>query len=1217
MTRLRFGFALGLVAFSLALLPGTATAALRVTEIVAVNTSGLSDEDGTFQDWVELHNDGAEAANLDGFYLTDSASSLKKWKLPAVTLPAGGYLVVFASDKNRANPLSVLHTNFKLSSDGEYLALVAPDGTTVVHDYAPAFLPVAPNSSFGLASDLSTRRCFAVPTPGAANDDASSCGRVALPSFSSERGFYDAPFALTLHSSTPGATIVYTTDGSAPSETHGETYTGPIPISGTTMLRASAFAAGLQASASVTHSYLFLDDVLAQPKNAGPDTWATDYEMDPDVVADPFYGALIRSSLLALPTLSIVMDENDLFGDTDGIYNHPNKRGDEWERPASSELLRHDGVDGFQANCGVRIQGDVSRLMNKKKSFRLHFKTAYGPAQLDYPFFRGSPVDSFKRIRLRAGHQESWSYGSRSATYVRDQWARDTQLAMGRLSSRGNFVHLYLNGLYWGVYNAVERPDKDFAAAHLGGNTADWDVLKHGPEIVDGDDLAWKEAHALARQGLSSPEAYAAIQQLVDVPNLIDYFLTNLYAGTTDWDANNYYVVRRRSPGSGFQFLSWDTETSLKSINDNRVNIAIANKPSGLYSALRANSEFRVLFGDHVQKHLFAGGALTPEAAWERFRARTEEIRGALVAESARWGDTMVTTPILRDRDWLVEVERLRLQYFPRRGANFLESLRAVGLFPTTVAPTFSRHGGLVPAGFELAMTAPDGEILYTLDGSDPRLPGGGVAPGALPYSAPLVLNGTTRVKARTKKGADWSAASDAVFTPDRGLRLTELHYHPADPPPGDPRSADDFEFVELKNTGSESIELLGTRLASGITFTFGTRSLAPGEHVLVVRNPTAFQARYGAGLPVAGSYGGSLRNSGERLRLEDADGGVLHDFVYDDRWHPSTDGHGPSLVVRDELADPSAWAGSAGWRPSATSGGSPGASDLPVCSDSVDNDLDGLVDLDDPGCADASSSTEEPQCQDSSDNDGDGFADEDDPDCPDPSRDDETIDLVDSFACYSTIVATSPLSRTVTLTDEVVGPRSTTLGKARALCVPSSVAGSAVEDSATQLQLYEARDASGLAVPSAAKLQYTALGPIVLDRSTPDRLLVPTTMDSEGPATAPEDGAHRLDRYRCYRASTSKGSPRFLPRGTLVTMSNAHEQDRAYEVRHLARLCLPTAIDDGSVREDRGGFLCYGVRLARGQARVPLPAGVFVADEFWSTRLDFRSVSEICIPLR
>ncbi|HEX2973984.1 MAG TPA: lamin tail domain-containing protein, partial [Tepidisphaeraceae bacterium] len=131
-----------------------------ISEFMALNTKGLMDQDGDYSDWIEIHNPGDTAINLDGWYLTDTVDTLAKWRLPAVTLDANGYLVVFASGKDRAVVGQELHTDFKLSGDGEYLGLVKPDGTTVVSSFDPAFLPQENNISYGISQGSATEVTF-------------------------------------------------------------------------------------------------------------------------------------------------------------------------------------------------------------------------------------------------------------------------------------------------------------------------------------------------------------------------------------------------------------------------------------------------------------------------------------------------------------------------------------------------------------------------------------------------------------------------------------------------------------------------------------------------------------------------------------------------------------------------------------------------------------------------------------------------------------------------------------------------------------------------------------------------------------------------------------------------------------------------------------------------------------------------------------------------
>ena len=196
-------------------------------------------------------------------------------------------------------------------------------------------------------------------------------------------------------------------------------------------------------------------------------------------------------------------------------------------------------------------------------------------------------------------------------------------------------------------------------------------------------------------------------------------------------------------------------------------------------------------------------------------------------------------------------------------------------------------------------------------------------------YTEPIVLDSSTRVKARALIGTAWSALNDATFAVGpvaESLRISELMYHPADT-----GSADDpnTEFVELVNVGTETVDLNLVAFTDGIEFVFPSVELAPGDYALVVRDVAAFEAKYGAALPVVGQYTGSLDNGGEHLTLQDAAGTMIHDFTFQDDWHSVTDGDGFSLTVVDPTNTAAEdWNEQATWCPSFDVGGSPGTGD-------------------------------------------------------------------------------------------------------------------------------------------------------------------------------------------------------------------------------------------------------------------------------------------------
>jgi hypothetical protein len=132
-----------------------------ISEFCASNQNGLEDEDDDRPDWIEIHNPDLLPLDLTNWYLTDSASTKTKWRFPAVTIPADGYVVVFASGKDRRVAGQPLHTNFSLSADGEYLGLVRPNGNTVVSQFNPSYPAQFSDLSYGQPSSVVSTTFFA------------------------------------------------------------------------------------------------------------------------------------------------------------------------------------------------------------------------------------------------------------------------------------------------------------------------------------------------------------------------------------------------------------------------------------------------------------------------------------------------------------------------------------------------------------------------------------------------------------------------------------------------------------------------------------------------------------------------------------------------------------------------------------------------------------------------------------------------------------------------------------------------------------------------------------------------------------------------------------------------------------------------------------------------------------------------------------------------
>ena len=741
--------------------PGTAFSDLISTDVETAmygrNTSmylriPFSVEAAQPLDWLALHvryNDGF-VAFLNGVEIAHSHAP------DILTYDS-------AATADRPHDLALVSERFDLS---DYAYLIQPGANVLA---IQALNDEADSPDFLIQAQLENTQViigdngyFESPTPGNVNGQI-SLGLVSDPLVDRERGFYDTPFEVTMACLTDGATLLYTLDGSAPTMATGNEYVGPIFIDRTTTLRAAAFRDEWRPSQVVTHTYLFLEDIAVQDQAAAlaaglPTSWngqAADYGLDRRVIGsngrddfDGKYAATIKEDLQSLPSISLVIDIDDMFG-PQGIYANPTNRGANWERPVSLELIYSDGREGFQENAGIRIQGGAFRRfdLTLKKSFRMVFREEYGATKLSYPLFGPDAVDEFDNFILRANSNDAWRYGGGGALYVRDTFAMDTVRAMGNVASHSTFVHLYINGFYWGLYNPVERPDAAFSASYHGGDKDSWDALNQD-SVPDGNYDAWNRLLALLNEDVSDNEVYQRLQgndpdgtrnpdyeDLLDVENMIDYMILNFYVGNNDWPHRNWWAGRDRDNGDGFQFYPWDTETALSGLNTDRtsVNNAVARP----YAALRDNAQFRTLFADHVHRHFFNDGVLyvNPDHPdWDpahpednqpaaRFAALADLVERAIVGESARWGDQLNNTPYTRDQHWAKQRDSLLTGYFPRRSEIVLEQLRNAGLYPHIDAPIFSQQGGRVDSGFEVSLDAPAGTIYYTVDGTDPIMP--------------------------------------------------------------------------------------------------------------------------------------------------------------------------------------------------------------------------------------------------------------------------------------------------------------------------------------------------------------------------------------------------------------------------------------------------------------------------------------------------------------
>lgn len=559
---------------------------------------------------------------------------------------------------------------------------------------------------------IGTQVYFNTPTPGTYNISDGFFDTISENQFNFTRGFYDTAFELTISNNTPGTTIIYTTDGSNPSESNGTkispiddstTPTANISISKTTVIRTLSIKDDFKPTDIDTNTYIFVDDVIESDV------------MNKDITEDPEYEAHMENALTDLPTVSISLNPvefNTLNNDTLQF--------------ASMEWILPSGELGFQENMGIKHFGGYFTNFDKK-NFRLFFKSEYGASKLRFPLFKGhengiDPVSVFDQVELRAGSHDMVSRGF----YMSNRFTDDTMLDMGNLNPHGQFVHLYINGTYWGQYHLRERWNADMHAQYLGGHKDDYEAINGNKNLggwapidypYDGDGTTWEHVKSLR-------ENYNEISKYLDVAHYIDYMLLYMFGNCE----NEYRTVGPIEEGSGFKFYLNDADGFLRG-GGNRTSMdqpgqKAADGPASIFSMLykEASPKYKILLADRIHKHFFNDGALTPEKIEERLIERCNQVETSMIAESARWG---YRTP----ESWENSKNNYLNDVAPFRTNDVINQFINAGFYPGIEAPILNindsqHYGGEIENGDQLSLTNTSGDIYYTVDGSDPYLPG-------------------------------------------------------------------------------------------------------------------------------------------------------------------------------------------------------------------------------------------------------------------------------------------------------------------------------------------------------------------------------------------------------------------------------------------------------------------------------------------------------------
>ena len=532
-------------------IPGNAQT-IVLNEIMSDNESILVDEDGEYSDWIELYNAGNEEVDLSSFYLTDDEEEMKKWRFPQRILGAGRFLVVYASGKDRTDGNN-LHTNFKISSDGEYLALSTLQGEVLNVIEA---IELEDDESYGKLPDGGEVNVFLPePSPGFSNNIQN------ILTFSHSAGFYESSIDLEVTSLLGGA-IYYTTDGSEPSTT-SFLYDGPIEMDNKSsapnhwseiptspdqnlisnhawqspgklvdkanVIRFASFNNGIKTSDTYTQTYLIDDAIFGK------------YDM---------------------PVISLITDGEHFFDDETGIYvpgnlydsNNPEWTGNyftderESERPVHLEIFSPDGKLELSQNAGIRIHGGKTRHA-AQKSMKLYARKEYGDKFFRYPLMPQNGVKKYERFLLQTT-MAAWS----GETVVKDILAHEIARNLNFEKMDYQPVVVFLNGEYWGIHHIRDRVDEEYLAYTSGLDIDSLEIDRigngHFHDLTD-----YFRDHV----PLDNAE-FDYITTQMDMEAFIDYNIAEMFLRNYDWPANNSMHWRPKKPDGKWRWIFFDID---------------------------------------------------------------------------------------------------------------------------------------------------------------------------------------------------------------------------------------------------------------------------------------------------------------------------------------------------------------------------------------------------------------------------------------------------------------------------------------------------------------------------------------------------------------------------------------------------------------------------------------------------------------------------------
>ncbi|MBN2166014.1 MAG: lamin tail domain-containing protein [Marinilabiliaceae bacterium] len=491
---------------------------IRINEISSASISGVPDEYGDFDDWIELYNFSDEAINLNGLYISDSPKNLAKYQISSDTfIPPNGYIIIWADEEPYQGPL---HTSFKLDIYGESV-YISSNADRIIDNIT--FPNLITGLSYGrLRNDFLTWNIFNIPSPGEPNPDKGCIEMLKTPTSGYPSGYYSDSLLLELRINDPDAeSIFYTLNGEDPTINSNE-YTTPITINKTSTIRYRSFGnPNFIPSKTVSQTFIFNDSLL-------------------------------------LDAISIVGSQSAislLFSQkTKGV-----------ELPVHIDYFGCDHVLKFSIDGGFQLH---SPKANKQLSFRLYARSDYGYNSMDYQVFKNKDICSFKRLILRNGGNDGTVLNNNYSSHIRDGLHHILFHDMGHSKETSAYkpVNVYINGTYYGIYNIRERIDKYFVESNFG-YIGEMDLLERAfkyPGNKNAIEGSFEQFDILMsyinNNDLAVDSNYIYIAKNYDINQYTDYWIHEIFIGNVDWMLNNIKIYRPNVSEEKFMWILWDTD---------------------------------------------------------------------------------------------------------------------------------------------------------------------------------------------------------------------------------------------------------------------------------------------------------------------------------------------------------------------------------------------------------------------------------------------------------------------------------------------------------------------------------------------------------------------------------------------------------------------------------------------------------------------------------